>query len=215
MYLEGTKESVLKLLTDIAEGIAVMFGKNCETLIHDLSQPGYPILVIFNNHVSGRDVGSTVDISGDPNAHVSDMDISKHYINHLVTRKNGHRIKSTTFNIEGDDFCYGLGINFDFTPIAEANFFFQDFIATDNFLSSAILHAKKDRVDDIFERCVALIGLPLSEMKTPQRKELVRLLYDNHFFNYQKSIPYVSEKLNISRYTVYNYLKALREQSQD
>lgn len=36
----------------------------CETLVHDMGDPSHPILSIYNGHVSGRTVGSTLDILG-------------------------------------------------------------------------------------------------------------------------------------------------------
>ena len=45
-------------------GIAEMFGSSCETLVHDMGVPTHPILSIYNGHVSGREVGSTLDILG-------------------------------------------------------------------------------------------------------------------------------------------------------
>ena len=51
-------------LDRLARGIAEMFGSSCETMVHDMSQPSHPILSIYNGHVSGRKVGSTLDILG-------------------------------------------------------------------------------------------------------------------------------------------------------
>jgi predicted transcriptional regulator YheO len=42
------KKEMFDLLNTIAEGIAKMFGKNCETLIQDLSLDTHPILAIYN-----------------------------------------------------------------------------------------------------------------------------------------------------------------------
>ena len=60
------KDEVLDFLKRLAESIAVMFGDCCETLVHDMSVPGHPILAIYNGKVSGREIGSTQDIYGNP-----------------------------------------------------------------------------------------------------------------------------------------------------
>ena len=36
---------------------------------------------------------------------------------------------------------------------------------------------------------------------------LIQLLQRQHAFDYQKAVPFISEKLGVSRYTIYNYLK--------
>ena len=50
-------------------------------------------------------------------------------------------------------------------------------------------------------------------MKKNDRIDLIRLLKEEHAFKYQKSVPFVSEKLGLSRYTIYNYLKSCDEDS--
>lgn len=47
------KEQALDNLKRTARAIATTFGSTCETLIHDMSKPGYPILTIYNAQVSG------------------------------------------------------------------------------------------------------------------------------------------------------------------
>ena len=37
-------EEAFKMLDDIAKGIAMTFGRNCETLIQDYSKPNHPVI---------------------------------------------------------------------------------------------------------------------------------------------------------------------------
>ena len=59
-----TRDQAFEFLDRTARGIAEMFGSSCETLVHDMGVPTHPILSIYNGHVSGREVGSTMDIMG-------------------------------------------------------------------------------------------------------------------------------------------------------
>ena len=59
-----TRDEAFEFLDRTARGIAEMFGSSCETLVHDMGVPTHPILSIYNGHVSGREVGSTMDIMG-------------------------------------------------------------------------------------------------------------------------------------------------------
>ena len=59
-----TREEAFEFLDRTAQGIAEMFGSACETLVQDMERPDHPILSIYNGQVSGRDVGSTLDILG-------------------------------------------------------------------------------------------------------------------------------------------------------
>lgn len=205
------KEQMFQLLNEMAAGIASVFGRNCETLIQDLSLDSHPILAIYNGHVSGREVGSIVDIFGHSTGITDRSFLDQHYVNTLVER-NGKKIKSTTFNIKGEDYHYGFGINYDFTAISSVQDILGDLATVGSFLDTAIGSVRQTRLEDVFKRCIAQIGKPAHAMKRNDRIQLIRLLKKEHALNYQKSIPYISEQLGVSRYTIYNYLKVVEQQ---
>ena len=94
------REEAFEFLDRTARGIAEMFGSTCETLVHDMGDPSHPILSIYNGHVSGRTVGSTLDILGtakelDEDALVTD------FVNLYATTPSGQQIKSSTFTSSG------------------------------------------------------------------------------------------------------------------
>ena len=46
-------------------------------------------------------------------------------------------------------------------------------------------------------------------MKKENRMEVIRLLKAQNAFSFQKSVPYVAERLKLSRYTIYSYINEL------
>ena len=97
------REEAFEFLDRTARGIAEMFGSTCETLVHDMGDPSHPILSIYNGHVSGRTVGSTLDILGtakelDEDALVTD------FVNLYATTPSGQQIKSSTFHLIGEGY---------------------------------------------------------------------------------------------------------------
>ena len=200
------KEAMLVLLTGLAKGIAQTFGTNCETLIQDLSVRTHPILAIFNGHVTHREVGSTEDVFGSKKDELDPKLLQRDWVNMMVIRGR-QKIKSSTMIVRGEDYCLGLGINMDITRSVAYAEYLSEQLSIDNFLESAFDSAKERRLEEIFESCVQEIGVEPEKMKKKERMELVRLLQRQHAFDYQKSVPYISEKLGVSRYTVYNYLK--------
>ena len=179
------KQEMLALLTSMARGIAKTFGKNCETLIQDLDRADHPILAIFNGHVTGREVGSVEDVFGSTSKGIEPALLQRDLVNMMVVRGE-QRIKSTTMIVRGEGYCLGLGINLDVT-------------------------AKEVRLAEIFDLCQQEAGVPPEEMKKEDRLVLIRLLKAHHAFDYQKAVPFISERLGVSRYTVYNYLKEVEK----
>ena len=106
-----TREEAFEFLDRTARGIAEMFGSSCETLVHDFTLSSHPILSIYNGHVSGRSVGDTtaimgIDLAVDDEAAVNDL------VNLAATTPDGHKTKSSTFHLIGEDYNLAVGMIF-------------------------------------------------------------------------------------------------------
>lgn len=205
------KEKIFDFCNRLCAGIANTFGSNCETLIQDMSKPTHPILVIYNGHVSGRSVGSEMDIYGREGEFDETVFSGKDYIDNLVRTKDGRLIKSSTFSYIGADYHYALGINFDFTSLSIASNVLNEFTSVGTELDDEISGNAIVQIEDAFEKCLTLVGIPINKMDKSDRLYLVSLLDQMNAFNYQRSVPYVANKLNVSRNTIYKYLKEIEE----
>ncbi len=58
----------------------------------------------------------------------------------------------------------------------------------------------------LLEDLATELGAPLRDLPRPQKQRAVRLLEERGAFTYRKSAETVAEALNVSRFTVYNYL---------
>lgn len=201
-----TRDEAFDFLDRTARGIAEMFGSSCETLIHDMGVPSHPILSIYNGHVSGREVGSTMDIMGiglelDESAATTD------FINLAATTPDGRQTKSSTFHLSGDGYNLALGINFDYTGLVFANRILTDLMSAHADLQSALWQeGDSRRLSDLFDRCLTAIGKPADSLNKKDRVRLISMLEQQSAFSYRKSVPFVAQQLGVSRYTVYKYL---------
>ena len=185
-----------------------MFGSSCETLVHDMEDPRHPILSIYNGHVSGREVGSTMDILGtarelDENALVTD------FVNLYATTPSGQQIKSSTFHLIGEAYNLALGINFDYTSLVYANRILVDLMSAEADLKTALWQGGDSALSDLFDECLAALGKPVDALGKADRLKLVAMMEQKNAFSYRKSVPFVSRRLGVSRYTVYKYLDEL------
>ena len=208
-----TREEAFEFLDRTARGIAEMFGSSCETLVHDMGDPKHPILSIYNGHVSGRSVGSTMDILGtakelDATGLVTD------FVNLYATTPSGQQIKSSTFHLIGDGYNLALGINFDYTSLVYANRILVDLMNAEADLQSARWQRGDSRLADIFDECLAAVGKPVNALTKKDRMKIIALLDQKNAFSFRKSVPFVSKRLQVSRYTIYKYLGELAEQGE-
>lgn len=205
------REEAFEFLDRTAKGIAETFGSSCETLVHDMSIPSHPILSIYNGHVSGRTVGSTMDILGN-DTQLSEEGLKTDFVNLYATTPSGQQIKSSTFHMIGEDYNLALGINFDYSSLVYANRILVDLMSADADLKSAMWHSGDNRLGEVFDECLAAVGKPVSALNKVDRMKIIALLDQKEAFSFRKSVPFVSQRLGVSRYTVYKYLSELAEE---
>lgn len=203
-----TREEAFEFLDRTAQGIAEMFGPACETLVQDMERPDHPILSIYNGQVSGREVGSTLDILGS-DKELDATALTTDFVNLYATTPLGRQIKSSTFHMIGEGYNLALGINFDFTSLSFANRTLMGLMNADADLQSALWTGGPGQLQEIFEESMAAIGKPAGELSKKDRMRLVALMDQKNAFSFRKSVPFVAARLKVSRYTVYKYLDEL------
>ena len=206
-----TREEAFSMLDRMAKGIAEMFGSNCETVINDLADPLHPVLAIYNGHVSGRTVGSTQDVTGVEQDLYLDTDV----VNLLAVTPSGQQTKSSTFSIKGEDYHFGFGINYDFTPLAYANRVLLDLIHTEGDFHSALYKPRDTGIGELFDAAMLRVGKPVREMTKADRLRVIEHLKGMDAFSYRRAVPYVASHLGVSRYTIYKYLDEVSAKPSD
>ena len=205
------REEMLAFLKNEARGIAAMFGPNCETLVHDMTRPGHPILAIYNGTVTGREVGSTADIFGDIGDYDQTVYAKKDYTNQMVLSRDGRTLKSSTFNVVGEDYHFAFGINMDITSMVRASQVLSELTVTSGDLQQTMMQDARSQLEELLRECISAVGKTPENMKKTDRMRIIRMLYKRRAFTYQKSVAIVAERLNVSRYTVYKYMHELEE----
>lgn len=209
-----TRDEAFEFLDRTARGIAEMFGTSCETLVHDMGSPTHPILSIYNGQISGRSVGSTMDILGTDLA-LDETALITDFVNLYATTPAGQQIKSSTFHLIGEGYNLALGINFDYTSLVYANRILVDLMSADADLQSAMWKSGDSQLAAIYDECVAAVGKPINALTKKDRIKIIALLDQKNAFSFRKSVPYVAKHLQVSRYTVYKYLGELVEGGAD
>ena len=188
------KNEAYEFLYRLAEALSLMFGKNCETIIHKMDGQHILNLAIFNGHVSNRKAGSTLSIYGkdtslDDNSSSQNLELD--YLNQQVI-VNSKQIKSTTIHMRGSDYHYALGINYDISVLNQMQRVMDGLTAVEGELSTRLSMNEQPEIGEIFDSCLKNFSMPVNLMKKGERLELVRQLRDKGVFHIQKSVPYLS-----------------------
>ncbi len=207
------KGEAYQFLYHMAEGIAEMFGNYCETVIHEVKDEEIWTVAIFHGHVSGRTGPTLQGIFGTPiqKDSFNFEKIMEDHVNQLVIHPTGKLVKSSTFFLKGKDYTYALGINYDITLMEQIKNMTADFTTVHGDLFTSLQGKGDITLQNVYDSALQVVNKPVTRMKKEDRLMLVQLLKERNFFNFQKSVPYLSEKLNVSKYTIYKYINEIQE----
>lgn len=203
-------DSMLSFLDTMAKIISEMFGENCEVIISDLDNPKSSVMSIYNGHVTGRSVGDPLSVRAEE---LIERSIDGYNINYRkANKKTKKEIKSSTIvsKIFGKNisFC----INYDCDEFTNLHNKLGKFLSMQEEVYDEIeYYDNKELVEQIFSTELEKTGKTIVSMKKNDRIELIKNLKAAGVFNLQKSVPYIAERLGVSRFTIYNYLNSVEE----
>ena len=152
------------------------------------------------------------DAQGNVITELSEEGLKTDFVNLYATTPSGQQIKSSTFHMIGPDYNLALGINFDYTSLVYANRILVDLMSADADLKSAMWRSGDNRLGEVFEECLAVVGKPVSALNKSDRLKIIALLEQKEAFSFRKSVPFIAQRLGVSRYTVYKYLTELAQE---
>ncbi|QGM79921.1 helix-turn-helix transcriptional regulator [Otariodibacter oris] len=202
--------AILASYFPVVDGIAALIGEYCEIVLHSLEFLEHSAIYIVNGHNTDRKIGSPITDRALWSLHHMRTDsVSKPY---FTRSKGGVLMKSITIAIRnGKQHVIGLiciNINLD-VPVSQ---FLSTFIAPQesddqvNFASSV-----EDLVMQTIENTIEEIQNDKHVANNNKNRQIVINLFEKGIFDIKDSINQVAERLNISRHTVYLYIRQIKQ----
>ena len=205
------REQIFKNLQQVADAIVTMFGKNCETCIHDL-QDLHCSLVYINGSVTGRSVGAPATDLLVKTLKRSEPLEDMH--NYRTTSGDGRTIKSSTIFIRDSSQkpLFAFCVNFDTTDLFNASQAISPFLVLDDGggnPAETFSSSTTETIEALFEQAVYELGKQPASMSTDEKTLLVELLEKNGAFQFKGAVEQIALLIGVSKYTIYNYLKKI------
>lgn len=211
-----TRSEAVAFLDQVARGLAQTFGPSCEALVQEITDGTVcTVLSIYNGHVSGRQVGSTLSIYGDDTVYdegsLLDVLAGDAAVCMEARTAEGKRVKSSSWLLRGHGYVLLLGVNLDVTTLSIVGDVISGLASVGGDLRESLGAAGGSRdADALIDECLVTVGRPAEALTRNERVELVRMLGERGFFDYQKSVVALAARLGVSKNTIYNDLRALR-----
>ncbi len=218
MIASSAVNPYLRSYVAVVRGLAEMFGPGCEVVLHDLAEMPHSIVAIENGQVTGRRPGDApTDQMLRSLRNADDTPDVRLY----VSSSEGTVLKSLAVTLRGgDDRPIGvLGINLDISDLVHAQRTLANLTAAARPSGEVVPETEELFGGDIREVLAGMIVGILSDMgKTPatmnreEKMEVVARLEERGAFLVKRSAEQVAEALDLSRFTVFSYLKEIRRQ---
>lgn len=191
--------AVLSSLIPAVHGLAAMLGPGNEVLLHDFSRLPDSIVAIAGD-LTHRTVGGPMT---DLLLGLIRRGTTEDLINYRTNNPDGRPIRSSTvFLRDADGVAVGcLCVNSELTdtraevPASRDESFPPDVDSLQRFL---------------VDRAITKVGIEPAQMKKQHKAAVVRELDEAGFFLIRDSVDHVASQLDVTRYTIYNYLNEVR-----
>ncbi|MEJ4046853.1 helix-turn-helix transcriptional regulator [Erwinia sp. SLM-02] len=204
---------ILRSYEAVVDGLAMLIGSHCEIVLHSLEDLKCSAVRIANGEHTGRKVGSPItDLALRMLHDMTDADsnVSKTY---FTRAKSGVLMKSVTIAIRNGNqrvvglLCINMNLDVPFSQIM-ATFMppeTPDVASSVNFASSV-----EDLVMQTLEFTIEEVSADRNVSNNAKNRQIVLNLYEKGIFDIKDAINQVADRLNISKHTVYLYIRQFK-----
>ncbi len=200
---------------NVAEMLGTMFSPFLEVIVHDLKNPDHSIISIFNGHITGRKIGeSTTDLGY---KRIS-SDVPDKIFNYRNNSSNGIPLKSSSlaFRNSKGELLGSLCLNLNLSGFENIGILMNQIISTTNtaYLKNNEIFQPNPveiEIEVAINQYINDTALNPLSLKKAEKINILKYLYAEGHFNKKASISIVSTKLNLSKPTIYKYLKEAKK----
>lgn len=206
---------ILKSYEAVVDGLAMLIGSHCEIVLHSLQNLKCSAIRIANGEHTGRKIGSPItdlalrmlhDMTG------ADSSVSKCY---FTRAKSGVLMKSVTIAIRNREqrvvglLCINMNLDVPFSQIMST---FMPPETQDQEMPSSVNFASsvEDLVMQTLEFTIEEVNVDRTVSNNAKNRQIVLNLYEKGIFDIKDAINQVADRLNISKHTVYLYIRQFK-----
>lgn len=197
---------VWKQYEPLLKALVELFHPFVEAAVHDLEQG--KLVAIYHN-ISQRKIGDTSPLK---ELKVNTKDFPDYFAPYYKNNWDGRPLKCTSITLR-DKKGNAVGLiclNVDTSFMQDAQRLFEVFLKTKVEAENPIelFGAQcEEQATAIIQQYLDDKHLSLKFLNREQKREVVQRLFQKGIFNYKSAAPFIAKKLNISRASVYNYIK--------
>ncbi|MDP8079362.1 helix-turn-helix transcriptional regulator [Phocoenobacter skyensis] len=206
--------AIIESYIPVVDGLASLLGEYCEIVLHSLEALEHSAIYIANGHNTDRKIGSPITHRALQSLHqMNNQEDSKPY---FTKAKGNVLMKSNTIPIRNSKqriiglLCINLNLD---VPLSQ---FFNSFIMPNEgtYIEETFARSVEDLVAQTIEKTVDEITIDSSVANNNKNRQIVISLFEKGIFDIKDAINQVAERLDISRHTVYLYIRQVKQEQE-
>lgn len=203
---------LLRSYDAVVDGLALLIGSHCEIVLHSLEDLEHSVIRINNGEHTGRKLGSPITSLALQKLHELDKQQSQRPQVYFTRAKSGVLMKSMTIAIRNHTdrviglLCINLNLDVPFSQIMAT--FMPPEVQPDfevhfaNSVDELVIHTLEHTLEEVSnDRNVS---------NNAKNRQIVLNLFEKGIFDIKDAINQVADRLNISKHTVYLYIRQFR-----
>ena len=192
----------------LIEAVVELFHPFVEAAVHDLEQG--KVVAIYHN-ISQREIGESSPLK---ELKINVKDFPDYFSPYYKQNWDGRPLKCTSItlrNKKGNPVGL-ICINVDVSVFQDSYKLLEAFLKTKGGAENPIEifgSECEEQAEKVIQQYLDEKRLALSHLNRDQKKELVQQLYRKGIFNFKNAAPFIAQKLNTSRASIYNHIKQI------
>ncbi|GHV41659.1 hypothetical protein AGMMS49546_18040 [Spirochaetia bacterium] len=211
--LSKADKLIIDSYKNIVDALASYLGDAFEIVLHQLDDLDHSLIKAANEFHSGRDEGAPItdlalSLLEDINKNQSEL-----FRTYYSKSKYGKPVKSVTTVICGEKgraiglLCINMYLDSPLSALLQS-FAFSE---TKGYIQESYINDSEELICQSLEKIKDEVERNEAISVSQKNKEIVTLLYYQGIFKLKNAVKIISEKLNISRNTVYLHIRALED----
>ncbi len=200
-------------LIRITKMMAEQFGSKCEVVLHDLTKDyNHTIVAIQNSHITGRNIGDCGSNLG--------LEVLRgttkngDYYNYFTKTKSGTLLRSSTVFLKDSagQIIGSLCVNLDISEMKAMEEILKEMTFSGKPMSDEVFANDVSELLDYFiQESQKIVNNQPKNMTKEDKIRIVEFMDKKGAFQITKAGDKICEYLNISKFTLYNYLDTARK----
>ncbi|GHV54459.1 hypothetical protein AGMMS49579_15070 [Spirochaetia bacterium] len=227
--LSKADQLIIDSYKNTVDALAAYLGEAFEIVLHQLDDLDHSLIKAANEFHSGRSKGAPItdlalSLLEDINKNQAEVRAAEHpaeppsagaglFRTYYSKSKYGKPVKSVTTVICGEGgraiglLCINMYLDSPLSALLQP-FTFNE---TKDYLPENYINDSEELISQTLEKIRKEVEQDESVLVSQKNKEIVTILYHQGIFKLKNAVKIISEKLNISRNTVYLHIRALED----